>query len=306
MARYSPYQRGMLTSAARTERSAAQTAKHAADTEAHLGNLNNTMAGVAMMNGEMLRIQNQLAAATAARNQLLVEQLQTQKRQLELTQQEASRRSQEETKRDRQAFAMWRQTPDGQAFAEWYPRAKAQVDEIYANETAWQSEVATIKSEWQAANAGPVKFALTDPSERNAEQAKVLFIGAGVCFVAWFISLAAGVVGLLNGVFLIGILAFAGAGIWRKVNSDQQERDRVRQDLVTSGIHELGFDPLSDAAPPWSSTDAVSYARRLEAFYVDAYTSHPPATTLPALESYEFVDPSTLQSARLQQILPQN
>ena len=298
MAKYSSYQRMMLHDSAKTARSAANT-------EAAMNALAQASVGQQYAQAEMLRLQHQIASAEAANNRVQLERLRTERENLRIQQQEHERSRAEEAKRDRQAFAMWRQTPDGQAFSEWFGPAQALVEEIRSNDAAWRNEVDSIKREWRTARQDKVSFATHDPGPENARTAKSLFIGAGVCGVLWIICVAAGVVGLINGLFILGALGFVGAGVWRTVKTDKPERRVALQELSAEGRAELGFDPMSDTdIPAWGLGDPTSYADQIEHFYLNAVTEHPAAGQLPRLTGYTFVDPSTLTSERLRNFLP--
>lgn len=305
MAKYSSHQRMMLNDSANTARSAANSARSAKNAEASLDALAQSALSQQYATAAMLRIQDDIAAAEATNNRIQLERLRTEQQHLRIQQEEQERSRAEEAKRDRQAFAMWRQTPDGQAFVEWYGPAKSLVDEIYGNDKAWREEVDAVKQEWRSARRDKVAFATHDPGPEHAKTAKSLFIGAGVCALIWMICLAAGVIGLINGLFILGALAFAGAGVWRTVTSDMPQRRAALHELTTQGRAELCFDPMSDTEiPSWGVGDPTSYANRIERFYLSAVTEHPAAVALPQLTGYAFVDPSTLTSGRLRNFLP--
>ncbi|MCF8609437.1 hypothetical protein L5G28_04585 [Gordonia sp. HY285] len=308
MPKYSHYQRSMLADSARATAAAKQTAaaakQTAAVTERQLRTLETQSQAAALANAEMIRVQSEIARATAANNQLLVRQLEIQRDQLQLQREEAVRRGQEEDKRDRQAFAIWRQTPDGEAFTAWYGRAAAMAEEIEANDKHWRDAVEAIKSEWKSPRREQIEFATFNPDERNATIAKRFFIGAGVCAALWIVFVAAGVIGMVNLVFILGALGLAGAGVWRFFSSDKPQRAAALMSLRTQGTGELGFDPMSDEVPAWSTTDAAAYARQIRVYSLDAYRTHPPANSLPTLSQYQFVNSASIKSPALKQLLP--
>ncbi|WOC12637.1 hypothetical protein [Gordonia sp. MP11Mi] len=308
MAGYSPYQRMMLSDSAKSLAAHRRTAQHSSAIEQHLSysRLESHLANSAIldMNSEILEKQNEIAAATRANNALLAQQLGVQVEQLKLQKQEAERRAEEEAKRDRQAFAIWRQTPDGQSFTAWYGRAVAVAEEIEANDKHWRGAVEAIKSEWKSTRREQVEFAVFNPDERNAAIAKRLFTGAGVCVSLWIIFLLAGVIGLVNLIFILGALGFAGAGVWRFFSSDKPQRTATLVSLRAQGTDELGFDPMSEEVPPWSTTDCVAYARQIRLYCQDAYRTHPSASSLPEISQYRFVDPASIKSPALKQLLP--
>lgn len=299
MTKYNGYQRAMMGDAARTARSAANT-------ERHLRDLSSSMAS-SVMNAEahytQMAIQADIARATEANNRLRVQQLQLQRQQLEEQQNETNRRRQEELKRDHQAFAMWRQTEDGKAFVDWYVAAKDQADAIAAFDGRWRDEADAVKAEWASARQTEVDAAFDDPRERNAERSNLYFIAAGACFLAWVVSLAMDVVGLINGLFILGILVFGVAGIRARIDRGRTSRGASQVALREQGAEELGFDPFSDEVPAWGLGDPVRYAHDLIAFYTAAYTQHPPASTLPQLQPVQFVTPDTIRCDQLRALI---
>lgn len=302
MARYSAYQRSMMSDAARTRRSSANT-------ESAIQALSADAARANAVNANLLHAQNMLSAdiarATEENNRLQLERLEIERHRLKIQEQEAVARREEEAKRDEQAFAMWIQTPNGKAFVDWYLIADAQIDEIHANDRNWRDIVDALKKDWKDTRREQVEFATFDPTERNKETAKYLFIGAGVCAALWMIFLAIGIIGAINAIWIVGALALAAAGIWRRISTDKPARQAAFNDLAAHGAAELGFNPLGDEVPPWATTDVLAYSERLARFAIDAYTSHPSAQALPQLFPYTFVDRSTVIPGALKEMLPQ-
>lgn len=328
-----------LAATRRMEKHSSRMEQHSSAIEKHLYSARQEAAAanhaILRMNSAILAKQDEIAAATRANNGLLAQQLSVQVEQLKLQKQEAERRAQEEAKRDRQAFAIWRQTPDGQAFVQWYAQMNALDEYVRTNDESWRAEVNTVKAQWRRDFAPPVAPRLADPDDiptaRDYGAAPAaLFGSAAVLFVVYLIVLGAGVTGAAIAVILLLILGCIGGGIATKVDqrrsqreaqqahtrwlstplTPEQQAERHAYDVAHAAykqkaLDDLGFDPLSDYVPPWTTfNDPFGYIARLHQFATDAFVSHPAESSLPELAEIDLVDRDQFRSPELRSWFP--